>query len=68
MRHAKVLRRHNELTGVEEADIRLRRVKIDHPADQGGRQRSPPVSADEKWLPRFGVRRFGYLGHNKVKG
>ena len=68
MRHAKVLRRHDELTRVKEADVRLRRVKIDHPADQGGRQRSPPVSADEKWLPRFGVRRFGYLGHNKVKG
>ena len=61
-----MLRRHDELTRIEQSDIGLRRVKIDDSADQSGDQGGPPVSTDKKRLPQVGVLRFGHMGHNKV--
>ena len=65
MRHTEMLGGHDELAGVEEADVRLRGVKIDRPADQGGRQCDQPVGPDEH-RGAFFCRFFGYERHGLV--
>ena len=64
MRHAKVLRGDDELSGVEQTDIRLGRVKINRAADQSGDQSRPPIGLEEDGLPIFGIRWLGCLGHS----
>ena len=55
MRHAEVLRGHDELTGVEQTDVRLGRVKINRATDQCSDQSRPPIGLEEERQPILGI-------------